>query len=72
MKQRVDTLARGDQFTSADGGHYTFIRQDGALSGVFHVVEKGGRETSFAGCAEVEMGWNEKGWFAKERIARGS
>ena len=67
--RRMDSLRKGDQFTSADGGHYTYDRVDGALSGVHHVTEKGGRQTMFAGCAEVEMGWNELGWFAKEREA---
>ena len=66
-RRRVDTLKAGDKFTCASGDHYTFDRVDGALSGVFHVTQSTGRKTSFAGCAEVEMGWNELGWFAKER-----
>lgn len=67
MKRRMDTLKRGDKFTSADGDHYTYERVDGASSGAHHVVAKDGRKTLFAGCAEVEDGWNELGWFAKER-----
>ena len=68
---RVDTLKKGDRFTSADGNHYTWIRPDGACSGVIHVTKRDGTETAFAGCAEVELGWNDLGWFAKERAARG-
>ena len=70
MKRRMDTLKKGDKFTCASGRHYTFNRRDGALSGVFHVIQSSGYETFFAGCAEVEMGWNDVGWFAKERNLR--
>jgi hypothetical protein len=66
----MDTLKKGDKFTCASGDHYTFDREDGASSGVFHVTQSTGRKTCFAGCAEVEDGWNELGWFAKEREAR--
>jgi len=34
-------------------GCFTYERRDGALSGVYHVVDDTGRQTSFAGCAEV-------------------
>ncbi len=70
MKRRIDSLSKGDKFTCASGDHYVFERVDGALSGVFHVVDSDGRKTSFAGCAEVELGWNDLGWFAKERRER--
>lgn len=69
-KRRMDTLKHGDQFTSADGDHYTYVRLDGASSGVHHVVDRNGKSTMFAGCAEVILGWNEKGWFAIEREMR--
>jgi hypothetical protein len=50
---RVDTLQRGDRFQCMQGGTYTFERVDGALSGVYHVVQDDGFRTCFAGCAEV-------------------
>ena len=70
-RRRVDALRKGDRFTSADGGHYEYEREDGVSSGVHHVVRRDGSRTAFAACAEVEPGWNELGWFAKERATRG-
>lgn len=68
-KVRVDTLKKGDKFTPAYGGHYTYERVDGASSGVHHVTDaKDGRGTMFCACAEVELGWNELGWLEKERL----
>jgi hypothetical protein len=49
---RVDTLKRGDRFVASDGLIYTYVRPDGALSGVHHVEGPSGEKTSFAGCAE--------------------
>lgn len=68
-KRRMDTLRKGDKFTPAYGGHYTYERVDGASSGAHHVIAVDGRKTMFAGCAEVELGWNELGWLEKEKHA---
>lgn len=69
-KVRVEELQKGERFTCASGDHYVYERVDGASSGVHHVVGKDGRKTSFAGCADVVRGWNDKGWFQIEREAR--
>jgi hypothetical protein len=50
---RVDELSRSDAFTCINGQRWTYVRKDGALSGVHHVRREDGFESSFAGCAEV-------------------
>ena len=72
MKVPIGTLKKGDKFTSADGDYYVYERVDGVSTGVHHVVGRNGRATMFAGCADVEPGWNDLGWFAKERAERTS
>ena len=52
---RVDSLKPGQRFLSMSNGCFTYERRDGALSGVYHVVDDAGGRTSFAGCAEVVM-----------------
>ena len=47
----MDTLKHGQQFTCASGDFYTYLRRDGALSGVHHVRRHDGHDTTFAGCA---------------------
>jgi hypothetical protein len=49
----MDTLRRGQRFSDIDGGVWTYVRRDGALSGVHHVENDQGKRTMFAGCAEV-------------------
>lgn len=58
----MDTLKHGQQFTCASGDFYTYLRRDGALSGVHHVRRHDGHDTTFAGCAEVTLGWEGPGW----------
>jgi len=57
QRYRMDTLTPGQKFTCASGNMYTYVRRDGALSGVHHVRSASGRDTMFAGCAEVTLGW---------------
>ena len=52
---RVDTLAPGQRFIDIQGSMWTYLRRDGALSGVYHVKNAEGHLTAFAGCAEVEV-----------------
>ena len=50
---RVDSLRKGERFLSIDGARFTYVRPDGALSGVHHVVGDDGVTTCFAASAEV-------------------
>jgi hypothetical protein len=59
---RMDTLRVGDRFTPHQGGHWTYLREDGALRGVHHAVRLDGYASTFAACAEVELGWLDRGW----------
>jgi hypothetical protein len=51
-RARIDTLHHGQRFLAYDGRTYTYLRKDGALSGVHHVLSEAGESTCFAGCAE--------------------
>lgn len=52
---RMDTLSRGDRFLDCQGSEWTYVRRDGALSGVHHVRNARDEKTCFAGCAEVVL-----------------
>lgn len=67
---RIDTLRRGDRFVSIDGEEWTYIRIDGALSGVHHVGNDAGERASFAGCAEGVRIDSVRQLIAKPRYAR--
>lgn len=60
-RARVDALQPGAKFTSAYGGHWTYERPHASV-GVFSCVRADGRLGLFAGCAEVTLGWHERGW----------
>lgn len=61
---RVDALTAGTKFTPAYGGRWTYERRhaDG-LCGV--CVRDDGHRDIFAGCAEVTLGWHERGWLER-------
>jgi hypothetical protein len=65
----IGTLSKGDRFTPAYGGHYTYDRVDGVSEGVHHATHEDGvrkgLSTMFAGCADVVPGWHETGWLQK-------
>lgn len=67
QRVRIDTLGKNERFTAAYGGHYT---ADGRSHvGAYFATRADGTETCFAGCAEVELGWNETGWLERGRGA---
>ena len=64
---RVDSLSKGERFTAAYGGNYTAEgRTHGGTGGAFCVIDREGKHTDFAGCAEVTIGWHERGWLQRQ------
>lgn len=62
----MDSLGKGERFTPAYGGNYTAEgRSHAGAGGAFCALDKDGKHTDFAGCAEVSIGWQEKGWLQR-------
>lgn len=66
---RVEKLKTGQKFTPAYGGHWTYERAFFDAAGV--CVREDGHRDMFANCAEVTLGWHEKGWLEHGYVDEG-